>query len=215
MTFFSCLNKTCFTQEFSHSNNRAWPSIVDFILTIFHWSLSTCTQELRPQTISEIIRKPETDATNDGRAITEAKNKNNFTAWRVVYRNLHWSWRHILSTHTSLPDLIGNFLDCLPYILYDVSSDNLLLDQQIIPLFIVFVILTTCLFDIVLILWGEILSWSLKGVRELNEVRIDKMSAVNPGHKKFSRRDSRNCLFSLRVFQEPYKITPALLGVWN
>ena len=121
-----------------------------------------------------------------------------------------------LNSHPPLPDLIGNFLDSLPYILYDVSSDNLLLDQQIIPLFIVFVILTTCLFDIVLILWGEILSWSLKGVKKLNEVRIDKISAVNPGHKKFSRRDSWNCLFTLWVFQERYKIfTLALLGVWN
>ena len=117
--FFSCLNKTCFTKEFSHSNNRAWPSIIDFILTIFHWSLSTCTQELRPQTSSEIIRKPETDATNDlvVAPSPKRKNKNNFTAWRVVYRNLHWSWRHILSIQTPLPDLIGNFLDCLPYIL--------------------------------------------------------------------------------------------------
>ena len=162
-------------------------------MTINNWfhinNFSLITLDLYPRTTTSDHQWNYSQARNRcnkwsrGRAITEAKNKNNFTAWRVVYRNLHWSWRHILSTHTPLPDLIGNFLDSLPYILYDVSSDNLLLDQQIIPLFIVFFILTTCLFDIVLILWGEILSWSLKGVRELNEVRIDKMSAVNPGHK--------------------------------
>ena len=37
-------------------------------------------------------------------------------------------------------------------------------NQQIIPSLIFFFILVTFLLDIVLILWGEILSWSLTGV---------------------------------------------------
>lgn len=112
-------------------------------MTINNWfhinNFSLITLDLYPRTTTSDHYWNYSQARNRcnkwscGRAITEAKNKNNFTAWRVVYRNLHWSWRHILSTHTPLPDLIGNFLDCLPYILYDVSSDNLLLNQQIIP----------------------------------------------------------------------------------
>ena len=53
-------------------------------------------------------------------------------------------------------DLISNSPYCLPYTSCDVSLENLVLDQLI-----------TCLLDIVLILRGEILSWSLMGVKGL------------------------------------------------
>ena len=65
-------------------------------------------------------------------------------------------------------DLINNALYCLPYNFCDVSLENLVLDQLIIPLLIFFYILITCLLDIELILEGEILSWSLMGVKGLN-----------------------------------------------
>ena len=42
------------------------------------------------------------------------------------------------------------------------------MDQLIIPSLVFFVILITCLLDIVLILKGEILSWSPTGVKGLN-----------------------------------------------
>ena len=42
-------------------------------------------------------------------------------------------------------------LQCLPYNSYDVSSDNLLLDQLLIPLLTFVFFLITCLLDIVLI----------------------------------------------------------------
>ena len=41
------------------------------------------------------------------------------------------------------------------------------MDQLIIPKLIFFFILITYLIDIVLILWGEILPWSLMGVKGL------------------------------------------------
>ena len=49
-------------------------------------------------------------------------------------------------------DLISSSLYCLPYSSCDVSSENLVLDQLIIPLMILFFILITYLLDIVLIL---------------------------------------------------------------
>ena len=57
---------------------------------------------------------------------------------------------------------------CLPYSYCDVSLENLVLDQLIIPLLIFSYILITCLFDIVLTLWGEIMSWSPMGVKGLS-----------------------------------------------
>ena len=51
----------------------------------------------------------------------------------------------------------------MPYDSNYVSLENLELDQIIIPLLIFFFILITCLLDIILILWGEILSWSFMG----------------------------------------------------
>ena len=52
----------------------------------------------------------------------------------------------------SSQDLISSSLYCLPYSSYDVRSENLVLDQLIIPLMIFFFILITYLLDIVLIL---------------------------------------------------------------
>ena len=52
---------------------------------------------------------------------------------------------------------------CQPYNSYNVSSQNFVLDQLIIPKLILFFILITNLVDIVLILLEEILSWSPMG----------------------------------------------------
>ena len=49
-------------------------------------------------------------------------------------------------------DKIGNSPYCQPYNSYDVSSENLVMDQLIIPILIFFFILITYLVDIVLIL---------------------------------------------------------------
>ena len=49
-------------------------------------------------------------------------------------------------------DPISSSFYCLPYSSCDVSSENLVLDQLIIPLMIFFFILITYLLDIVLIL---------------------------------------------------------------
>ena len=56
---------------------------------------------------------------------------------------------------------------CLPYSSCDVSLENLVLDQLIIPIIYIFFFLITCLLDIVLILLGEILSRSPMGVKGL------------------------------------------------
>ena len=56
---------------------------------------------------------------------------------------------------------------CLPNSSCNVSLENLVLDQLIIPWLIFFFILITFLLVIVLILKGEILSWSLVGVKGL------------------------------------------------
>ena len=55
------------------------------------------------------------------------------------------------SSTLQLPDQICNSLYCQPYNSYNVSSENLVLDQLIIPKLIFFFILITYLFDIVLI----------------------------------------------------------------
>ena len=47
--------------------------------------------------------------------------------------------------------LICNSPYCLPYNSHGVSSQNMVLDQLITPLLILISILTTCVFDIVLI----------------------------------------------------------------
>ena len=56
----------------------------------------------------------------------------------------------------------------MSYNSYDVSLENQVLDQPhvLIPLSIFSFNLITCLLDILLLLWREILSWSLMGVKE-------------------------------------------------
>ena len=49
------------------------------------------------------------------------------------------------------------------------------MDQLIIPQLIFFFILITCLLDIVLILLGEIMSWSLIGVKGLRKKVIETL----------------------------------------
>ena len=67
----------------------------------------------------------------------------------------------LLSLTLSLPDLIlSNTPYCLPYSSYDVSTENLVLDQLTITQLIFLFILITSFLDIVLILKGEILFWS-------------------------------------------------------
>ena len=66
-----------------------------------------------------------------------------------------------------LPDQICNSLYCQPYSSYDVNPENLVLDQLIIPKLIYFFIHISYLLDSVLILYGEIVSWSLMEVKGL------------------------------------------------
>ena len=66
-----------------------------------------------------------------------------------------------------LPDQICNSLYCQPYSSYNVNSENLVLDQLIIPKLIYFFIHISYLLDSVLILYGEIVSWSLMEVKGL------------------------------------------------
>ena len=54
-------------------------------------------------------------------------------------------------------------------ILLNVSTENLVLDQLIIPKLIFFFILITNLVYIVWILYGEILSWSLMVLKKVNQ----------------------------------------------
>ena len=61
-------------------------------------------------------------------------------------------------------DLNCNSPYCPPYHYYDVMLENLASNQLITPPLLSLLILITCQLDNVLILWGEILSWSLLGV---------------------------------------------------
>ena len=74
----------------------------------------------------------------------------------------------ILNINSLTPHQICNSPYYQPYNSYKVSSENLVFDQLIIPKLICFSILITYVVDIVLILWGEILSWSLMGVKGSN-----------------------------------------------
>ena len=69
-------------------------------------------------------------------------------------------------------DLISNSPYYLSYNSCGVSLENLVLHQLIIPQLIFFFFLITCLLDIVLILKGEILSWSLMGVKGLRIILL-------------------------------------------
>ena len=86
---------------------------------------------------------------------------------------LKWYWDFLLTfTYTllltlKLLDQICNSPYCQPYNSYNVSSEDSVLDQLIIPKLIFFFVLITYLIDIVLISKGEILSWSLMRVKGL------------------------------------------------
>ena len=67
-------------------------------------------------------------------------------------------------------DLYSNSPYCLLYNSCDIGWENLVLDQLMIPRLIFVFILITCLHDIVSILQGEILSWSLMGVKGLKKL---------------------------------------------
>ena len=71
-----------------------------------------------------------------------------------------------------LQDWMCNSLYCQLYNSYKISLENLVLDQLIIPKFMFFSILITYLFDIVLILLGEILCWSLMGLKDCTVVTL-------------------------------------------
>ena len=60
--------------------------------------------------------------------------------------------------------LISNTPNCLPHKSYDVSLENLILDQRPSVL--------SCLLDVALTLWGEILSWSLMGIEGFMRLSI-------------------------------------------
>ena len=72
-----------------------------------------------------------------------------------------------------------------PYNYYNVRSENLELDQLFIPKLVFFFILITSLVDIVLTLSGKILSWSLMGVKGLNNFDLHCLLCPN----KFCTRD--------------------------
>ena len=59
-------------------------------------------------------------------------------------------------------------------IFYNVGFENLVLDQLIIPKLIFLFTLITCLLDIVLILYGEILFWSLMEVKRLRLITVGR-----------------------------------------
>ena len=83
----------------------------------------------------------------------------NFTTFQSKFKNVNLIFNS--------QDLIINSPYCLPYSSCDISLENYVLDQLITPWLIFFFILITCLFDIILLLWGEILSLSLMGVKGL------------------------------------------------
>ena len=88
----------------------------------------------------------------------------------------------VISKSGSTNKLLARLLRSNLLILYnscDVGSENLVLDQLIIPSVILFSILITCLFKIVLILKGEILSWSLKRVRRFNTILISNETTAS------------------------------------
>ena len=82
------------------------------------------------------------------------------------------SVRQVSHSNLKLSDQICNSPYCQPYNSYNISLGNLVLDKLIIPKLIFFFILITYLDVIVFILFGEILSWSLMGVKRLikNEI---------------------------------------------
>ena len=75
-----------------------------------------------------------------------------------ILQTVRYAFPKVLTRWICQPDQIHNSPYHQPYNSYNVSSENLVLDQLIIPKEIFFFILITCLVDAVLILSGEILS---------------------------------------------------------
>ena len=65
-------------------------------------------------------------------------------------RNSHYDWYVVLTL--SLSDVINNSPYCLPSFSYDISSENLVLDQLIVLHLMFVVILITFLLDMLLLL---------------------------------------------------------------
>ena len=93
-----------------------------------------------------------------------AQEKNNLTVLNINF-DVMISILSFLTLY--LPDQIFNSPYCLPWSSCDVSLENLVVDQPIIPQLRFYLILITCLLDIVLILEGEMLSLSHMGVKGL------------------------------------------------
>ena len=105
---------------------------------------------------------------------------------------------------------------CQPYNSCNVSSENLELDQLIIPKLIFFFILITCLLNIVLILQREILSWSLIKVHVVTE-RYNKLLYLlvwSMFSWQVKSKDNKMSLFLCQM--EPILgITLTLFGIQN
>ena len=95
----------------------------------------------------------------------------------LVYSS--WEWKSFIDLFTPKISLVILLPVCYT-ISCDVSLENLVSDQLIIPELIFFFILVTCLLDIVWILWGEILSWSLMGVKGLNKAALTPNHLISP-----------------------------------
>ena len=95
----------------------------------------------------------------------------------LVYSS--WEWKSFIDLFTPKISLVILLPVCYT-ISCDVSLENLVSDQLIIPELIFFFILVTCLLDIVWILWGEILSWSLMGVKGLNKAALTPNYLISP-----------------------------------
>ena len=73
---------------------------------------------------------------------------------------LHCLW--LVSFNYPLQDVISSSLNCLLYNSSNVIFENFVLNQLIISQ-LIFIIINTCLTDILLVLLWEMLSWSLMG----------------------------------------------------
>ena len=93
--------------------------------------------------------------------------KSNLKVDSINHPNYHMQYLLQRSFNSFTPRISSTFPYSLPYNSYDISSENLVLNQLIIPKLIFLFILITCLFDSVLIWYGEILSQSPVGVKGL------------------------------------------------
>ena len=70
-------------------------------------------------------------------------------------------------------DLTCNSPYCLWYISSNINFDKLELDQEKNSQLIFFFILIICPLDIVFVLWGEIMSWLIQGVKGPNKLFLN------------------------------------------